>query len=160
MSIEVRPALREELDRVNDLRRQVNDLHVQGRPDIFRPDFVPEMRDLVFEQFDSDRFDVLVALLDGEISGFATVQLIQRPESPYNLARSYYHVEEFGVDAAHRRKGVATALVDYMRADARARGFDRIELDAWAFNQDALSFYETAGFETYRYFMELPLTTV
>ena len=65
MSIEVRRARREELERVNALRKMVNELHVEGRPDWFRPGFAPELRDHLYEQFDSDRFDVLVALVCG-----------------------------------------------------------------------------------------------
>ena len=39
MEITVRPATEEDYAVLNALRRQVNDLHVQGRPDIFRPGF-------------------------------------------------------------------------------------------------------------------------
>ena len=157
MSIGVRPARPEELARVNALRREVNDLHVQGRPDIFRPGFNAELQRHVFDQYAENPNDVIVALLDGEVCGFATVQEIHRPESPYTLARAFYRVEEFGVDARFRRRGVATALVDYMKRDARARGFDRVELDVWAFNDGALAFYEAAGFSCYRRYMELNL---
>lgn len=155
MSIVVRAARREELDRVNALRRMVNDVHVQGRPDIFRPGFCEELQNHIHAAFDDADSDVVVALAEGEIVGFATVQYIRRPESPYCLARDFYRVEEFGVDARHRRQGVATALVDYMKADARAKGFGRIELDVWAFNEGALAFYESAGFQTYRRYMEM-----
>ncbi|MDO4866745.1 MAG: GNAT family N-acetyltransferase [Clostridia bacterium] len=157
MSIVVRPARREELARVNELRRQVNDLHVEGRPRHFKPGFGPELQAHVYDQLESDRFDVLVALADGEIAGFATVQFVRRPEGPYTLPLDFYHVEEFGVDAAFRRRGVATALVEYMKRDARERGFNRLDLDVWAFNDDALAFYEAVGFQTYRRYMELNL---
>lgn len=157
MSIGVRPARPEELARVNALRREVNDLHVQGRPDIFRPGFNAELQRHVFDQYAENPNNVIVALLDGEVCGFATVQEIRRPESPYALARAFYRVEEFGVDSRFRRRGVATALVDYMKRDARARGFDRVELDVWAFNDGALAFYEAAGFACYRRYMELNL---
>lgn len=153
--ITVRPARREELERVNALRRQVNDLHVAGRPDIFRPGFGEALRNHVYDAFDDAQTDVIVALLGGEIAGFATVQYIHRPESPYTLARDFYRVEEFGVDAAHRRRGVATALVAYMKKDAADKGFDRLELDVWAFNEGALAFYEAVGFTTYRRYMEM-----
>ena len=155
MPIEVRPAKRDELEAVNELRRQVNELHVQGRPGHFKPGFAPALQAHVYEQFESGRFDVLVALADGRIAGFATVQFVRRPEGPYTLPLDYYHVEEFAVDARYRRRGVATALVEYMKSDARARGFTRIDLDVWAFNDSALAFYEAAGFETYRRYMEL-----
>ena len=155
MSIIVRPARRDELGRVNELRSMVNDVHVQGRPDIFRPGFCEELQAHIYEEFDGENSDVIVATVDGEIAGFATVQYIRRPETPYTLARDFYRVEEFGVDAAYRRQGVATALVDYIRRDAREKGFNRIELDAWAFNEGALTFYENVGFKVFRWYFEM-----
>ena len=153
--IAVRPARFEELEAVNRLRRMVNDLHCQGRPDIFRPGFGEALQNHLFEHYGRDSRGVLVAVSEDEVAGFAMVEVIDRPESPYNLARSFYHVVEFGVDERFRRRGVATALVDYMRRDARERGLARVELDAWAFNEGALAFYARAGFKTFRYFMEL-----
>lgn len=153
----VRSALREELARVNEIRRFVNDVHVQGRPDIFRPGFAPELGQHVYDCFEKENWNVLVAVLDGEICGFATVEYLDKPESPYSRARKMYHVEEFGVDPAYHRRGAASALVDYMRQDARERGFEKLELDMWEFNTGALAFYEAAGFTTYRRYMELKL---
>ena len=156
MAVNVRPAKQEELARVNELRRMVNELHVAGRPAHFKPGFGPELQGHLAEQSSQpERFGVLVALEDGEVAGFASVQYVHRLEGPYTLPLDYYHVEEFGVDAAHRRRGVATALVEYMKADAKARGFTRLDLDVWAFNDSALAFYEAAGFTTYRRYMEL-----
>lgn len=155
MEIVVRRARREELERVNELRRAVNDLHVQGRPKHFKPGFGPELQKHVYDQFESGQFDVLVALLDGEVAGFATAQVVHRPEGPYTLPLDFYHVEEFGVDAAFRRRGVATALVNYMKKDAAERGLSRIDLDVWAFNDSARAFYDAAGFTAYRTYMEL-----
>lgn len=153
-SVTVRPALEDELPRVNELRRMVNDVHVNGRPDIFRSGFCDALAEHVYDKFDSPDSGVLVALLDGTVCGFAIVEYIHRPQSPYNLERSYYHVEEFGTDPAFRRRGVATAMVAYMRADAKARGFKKLELDMWEFNRDALAFYESVGFRTFRRYME------
>lgn len=155
MSIEVRPARREELERVNELRSAVNDLHVQGRPGHFRPDFNAELRKRVYEQFDSDDYEILVALDEGAVAGFATFLTVHRPEGPYTLPLNYLHIEEFGVDAAHRRRGVGAALVKAVRDIARKQGLKRVDLDAWSFNEGALAFYEAVGFRPYRVYMEL-----
>ena len=157
MTIETRAARREDLDAVQALRRQVNDLHVQGRPDFFKPGFAQVLRDRLYDFMDKDDAAVVVAVAGGYVAGFATVNIIDRPETPYRRALRFYHVDEFCVDAAFRRQGVATALVEYMKRDARSRGLDRIELDVWAFNEGALAFYDAAGFRTYRRFMELSL---
>ena len=157
MNILVKYASQRDLEQVNRLRRQVNDVHVTGRPDMFRPGFCEEMQRHLYEQFERADADILVACLGETIVGFATVEYVTKPLSPYSLERRFYQVEEFGVDEQYRRQGVATALVEFMRQDAKKRGFDRIELDMWEFNQGALKFYESAGFTTYRRYMELNL---
>ena len=153
----IRYARRDELDRVNIIRSQVNDLHVDGRPDIFRPGFCDELKNHIYEKFDSEDSDVIAALEDDEIVGFATVEYIKRPESAYCLARSIYRIEEFGVDVNHQRKGIGRKLIAFIGEVAKQKGFDRVDLDMWQFNETALNFYEEIGFATYRRYMEWKL---
>ena len=153
--VQVRPATFEELARINEIRRYVNDVHVTGRPDTFRPGFCSELEQILYKRFEMENWVILAAVLEGEIAGFASVEYVERPETPYNRARKMYHVEEFGVDPNFHRRGAATALVAYMKQDAAKRGYPRIELDMWEFNQGALAFYENVGFQTYRRYMEL-----
>ena len=46
-------------------------------------------------------------------------------------------------------------MIAFIRAFAAEKGFRRIELNMWEFNQDALAFYEAAGFTTFRRYMEM-----
>ena len=151
----VRYANREDLPRVNELRKQVNDLHVEGRPDIFKPGFNQVMQDFLYTMFESDKMDVIVAEREEVICGFACVQYVDKPESPYSYARRFYDVDEFCVDARFRRQGVATELIDFIKQQAKAKGFDRVELNMWEFNEGALAFYESVGFATYRRNLEM-----
>jgi ribosomal protein S18 acetylase RimI-like enzyme len=155
MDILVRYALREELGKVNELRKMVNHAHVAGRPDIFRPGFCDELKEQIYLKYDSEASDVLVAITENIVCGFAIVEYINKPLSPYNLARSYYHIEEFGVDPNYRRLGAASSLIDFAKKEADQMGYGRIELDMWEFNASALAFYEAAGFKTFRRYMEL-----
>lgn len=150
----VRYAKSEELESVNNIRRQVNEVHVKGRPDIFREDGWQFIEPFVYTRFDEETSGIIVAAIEDEIVGFAVVQYIERPESAYNKERKYFHIEEFGVDKKHRRKGIATAMIDFIKEDAKNRGFKTIELDMWEFNDGALAFYESAGLKTYRRYME------
>lgn len=150
----IREATMNDLDRVNDMRRQVNELHVAGRPDVFRAGFCDELRDRAAVFIGAEDKALLVCERNGELVGFASIQYIRRPQSPYNNAREFCHVEEFGVDEAHRRQGVGRELFDAIRERARAEGLPSVELDMWEFNADALKFYESLGFTTYRRYME------
>ena len=73
------------------------------------------------------------------------------------FARNYLDIDELGVDTACRRQGIATQMIAFIRNYAKKEGFDRIELNMWEFNQAALAMYESAGFTTYRKYMEMKL---
>ena len=153
----IRFAMEDELDRVNELRRQVNDVHVAGRPETFRSGFSDELRDHIHTIWNDPRQEIVVAESQGEICGFASLNHVTLPENPYMSERDYLDVNEFGVDEKHRRQGVASALIGFIREYAKEKGFRRIELNMWEFNRGALAFYEAAGFTTYRRYMELRL---
>lgn len=87
----------------------------------------------------------------------ACVQYIYRIESPYNLERKFYSVHEFAIDKFFRRKGAGTELFGFIKKDIKKKGFPKIEPDIWEFNEVAIKFYETQGFNLFRRFMEYQL---
>lgn len=152
--ITVRRMRESELERVNELRATIQQLHCNGQPDIFQPPsnaFAGLGTDLA----QRENICVLVAVRDDTILGYAIVQDFNREPSPYMLARRFVHVEEFCVDERYRRMGAGRALMAFIRSDAQTRGFSRVELDVWAFNEDARHFYAAEGFRAYRHFLEL-----
>ncbi len=155
VQVEVRRAREDELDRVNELRRQVNDLHVAGKPEVFKPGFCDELRDYIRVIWEDPKQEIIVAVSGGKICGFAILNHIVRPENPFMRERDFLDIDEFCVDEPFRRQGVASAMVRYIKDWAAEKGFGRIELNMWEFNRDALAFYESAGFTTYRRYMEM-----
>ncbi len=151
----IRFAKENELERVNELRKQVNDLHVVGKPDVFKPGFGPELRDFINVIWNDPSENIVVAENDGIICGFAVINHINKPENPFMKERDFLDIDEFCVDEEHRRKGVATAMIEFIKDFAKENDFHRIELNMWEFNQGALAFYEAAGFETFRRYMEM-----
>ena len=156
-SVTVRFAREADLDQVNKLRKQVNDLHVEGKPEVFKPGFCDELRDYIHVIMKNPQEKIAVAELDGRIVGYAVLNHIIRPETPFMFERNFLDVDEFGVDEDCRRRGVAGAMIAFIRDFAKENSFDRIELNMWEFNRNALAFYEAAGFTTYRRYMEMPL---
>ena len=155
--VSVRLARETELEQVNSLRRQVNDLHVAGKPEVFKPGFCAELQDYIHVIWNNPEEKIVVAELDGKIVGYAVLNHIIRPENPYMFERDFLDVDEFGVDEGCRRQGIAGAMIRFIRNFAKESGFRRIELNMWEFNRTALAFYESAGFLTYRRYMEMKL---
>ncbi len=156
--VAVRFAREEDLARVNELRKQVNDLHVAGKPEVFKPGFSWELRDYLFVIWKDPQQKIVVAEREGTVVGFAVLNHIIRPENPFMYERDYLDIDEFCVDENCRRQGAAGAMVRFIRSYAEESGFRRLELNMWEFNRGALAFYETAGFRTYRRYMEIPLS--
>ena len=150
----VRFAEEKDLDIINELRKQVNDIHVEGRPDVFKAGFGSEIRDFAKVIINGENSDIIVAERNGIICGMVCVDYVNKPETPYSKARSFYHVQEIAVDANHRRQGVAKELLEFMIADAKKRNLGKIELDVWEFNDSAIEFYQAVGFRQTRRWME------
>lgn len=155
--VTVRFAREEELVRVNELRRQVNDVHVAGKPEVFKPGFGAELRDHIRTIWNDPRQEIAVAEVNGAVCGFAVLNHITRPENPFMFERDFLDVDEFCVDRNCRRQGIGDAMVRFIREYANEQGFRRLELNMWEFNRGALAFYESAGFSTYRRYMEIQL---
>lgn len=153
----VRFAEEKALDKVNELRKQVNAIHVKGRPDIFKSGFGQELQNFVYVLLNDENRDILVVERDGVICGMACVEYVCKPETPYMMARDFYHVQEIAVDEAFRRQGVARELFEFMKEDAEKRKLNKIELDVWAFNESAIEFYAAMGFKEARIWMEMQL---
>ena len=150
----IRPAREDDLPRVDVLRKEVNDLHVSGRPDRFKNCF-EDVSEYLKEIWSSEEYDIIVAERSGVICGYACVKHVERKETPFTKELRFDHVEEFCVDEAFRRQGIATALIRYIQEAAKNGNAASVELNVWEFNQDAIRFYEAVGFRTYRRYMEL-----
>lgn len=50
----IRLATLQDIEQVNIIRKEVNDLHVKGRPDVFKPGFSTEIKEYVKCYLNSD----------------------------------------------------------------------------------------------------------
>lgn len=157
-TVTARFAREEDLPRVNELRRQVNDLHVSGQPEIFRPGFCDELKNYLYVIWKDPKQKIVVAEMDHRVCGFAVLNHIIRPENPFMFERNYLDIDEFCVDENNRRQGAGSAMIRFIRDWAGKQGFRRLELNMWEFNRSALAFYEAAGFRTYRRYMEVSVS--
>lgn len=86
---------------------------------------------------DSPHF-IALAALDGEavIGGLAAYELMK-----FEQVRSEIYIYDLAVAATHRRRGVATALVDRVRAIGAARDADVVYVQAHRQDEPAIALY-------------------
>ena len=85
---------------------------------------------------------VFVAVVRGEVIGFASCHVMPLIHEEHNLCR----VTALVVARDYRRKNVATQLMSKVEAYARKSGCGRIEITSGIQRQDAHLFYEHIGY--------------
>lgn len=152
----IRTAAEKDKNAVNIIRRQVHQLHAAARPDMFKSEFSKELADRYDYFLQAEEYRVVVCDdMSCGIIGFAVMKKVSLGETPYSVERNFLLVEELGVDARCRRRGVGAKLINAAKDYAKKCGFSRLQLDMWAFNDTAEQFYTSQGFETYRKYMEI-----
>ncbi len=145
----IRTAEAGDLDALVDLNLVVQELHVAAEPDRFsEPDRATVAR--WFEDvLAADAWTVLVAEVDGEVVGYLLFEQVDRTAGTFTRALRTLYVHQLGVAPAARRQGVGRALLQRVDEAARSLGVTQVALDTWAFNTDAMAFFERCGFEVF-----------
>lgn len=129
---------------VNEIARQIQDMHVSWRPDIYES---------LEEQYTEERFleaicarRLYVAKLAGEVAGFVALNTCTY-DWPGVVKRRVMIVDEFGVHEFCRGHGIGKAMMEDVHALARAFGCSDLQLRVYPQNDDAVGFYQKCGFQ-------------
>ena len=95
------------------------------------------LRDLLADE----TFAAVVAVADGRVVGGATAYELKK----FERARSEVYIYDLAVAESFRRQGVATALIDAIRAIAKARGAYVVIIQADYGDDPAVSLYTKLG---------------
>lgn len=90
---------------------------------------------------ESDSFIAIVALAGTEVIGGMAGYLLPK----FEQARSEFYIYDLAVEQAHRRRGVATALIERLRQIAESRGIYVIFVQADLGDDPAIALYTRLG---------------
>lgn len=141
----------DEYDGVDRLMRQLHQLHVEGRPDLYAELEHPYTRERYEELLADGEVISIAAEEDGRIIGICFVTM--RDKSGMVCLRTA-HVKALIVDEAFQHQGIARALFAEAEKRAGALGAKRMDLTVWAFNIRAQKAYESFGMRPQRYIYE------
>jgi ribosomal protein S18 acetylase RimI-like enzyme len=137
MTFTIRDADDRDIDLLTELNRFVRDLHIAALPTYFKHPQPGAVAELFRSRLGSQEVRVWIASIGEVAVGYAVSVFRQRPGNTLCSARQFYELEEIAVSFAHRRQGVARALVERALTDARQQGVPDLELTSWAFNSAA-----------------------
>lgn len=152
MKILVRNAKKEDYSAVRDIMNQVQQMHVQWRPDVYKAN-----ENLITEEifgFMRESGNLYVADVEGNVVGVLEVTM-KHVESPAHVTKDILFIDSMAVDSEFRGKGIGHAFFEKVKELKKESGADAIELQVNARNIAAMEMYKKCGFTEKSINMEL-----
>ena len=142
---DIRRAEARDLPGIRKLLFQVNQLHADGRPDLFKSGGIKYTDDELRLILADDRRPVWVYAPEGEVLGYVFCVFEETRETPSLRPVRTLYIDDLCVDETARGQGIGQRLYDRAVCLARDSGCARVTLHAWNFNEKAFGFYEKLG---------------
>ncbi len=153
--MKIRKAEKKDIPEIMGLLRQVNDLHAQGRPDIFKTGHTKYDEEGLYGIIQNPLTPIFVGIDDeGQLAGYCFC--IEEDHSGYvNLhpIKTLY-IDDLCVDENRRGQHVGQQLFEYVKTYAKENGFYNVTLNVWTCNPGAHKFYEAMGLKPMKTVME------
>ena len=150
----VRRAIPRDIPAIMNLLVQVNMVHHNGRPDLFKGPTTKYTADELAAILSDDATPVFVCVDDRDrvlghgfcVKQHSGGQLMEEHDTLY--------IDDICVDEAARGQNVGRAIYEHILDYARSLGFYNVTLNVWSCNPGAMKFYEKLGLTPYKVGME------
>ena len=154
----VRRAEIKDIPGILNLLVQVDMVHHEGRPDLFKGPATKYNADELKEIIANGKTPVFVCVDDNDfVAGHAFCIGKQVLNDSVLTDIKTLYVDDICVDEESRGKHIGTILYEHVREYAKANGFYNITLNVWECNPGARKFYESLGFKPQKIGMEVIL---
>ena len=132
----------QDMNEVIRLSRQIHELHVHWRPDIYEPTEERFSREL-YDQLIQSR-ELYVAVVEDRVVGYVLMKF-RKAGQPGIVPRNILSISEFCVDERFQCFGIGTQMLNEVKILAKAFGCTDLELNVYPQNDVAISFYQKNG---------------
>jgi ribosomal protein S18 acetylase RimI-like enzyme len=157
-SFHIREAKPEDFEGWASLFQEIHEHHLDARPSFFKGADEAGLREMFQRFLVKEAGTLLVAENGGRLVGFANLEIRSSPDVPILRKRRFGVLDALVVAESERRRGIGRALVEASIRYVKKEGASELELSVWEFNESAIAFYESLGFETMTRRMRMDLT--
>jgi len=150
----VRRAGMQDIPVILDLLVQVDMVHHNGRPDLFKGPATKYNAGELQAILSDDETPVFVCVDEQDRvlgHGFC---ILQHTGGELMVEHTTLYIDDICVDEAARGRGVGRALYEHILSFAREKGCYNVTLNVWNCNPGAMAFYEKLGLVPYKVGME------
>lgn len=149
----IRKANKNDIGRIIELLHQVDMVHHEIRPDLFKPYTTKYNEQELEALLDNDSKPIFV-YDDGEVLGHAFCQITDVKSHKLLQDAKTLYIDDICVDEKARGKHVGKALYEFVRDYAKSIGCYNMTLNVWEGNDPALNFYKNMGMKVQKTGME------
>ena len=149
----IRTATIKDLPSLNHLLFQVNNVHADGRPDLFQHGSKKYNDEQLIKVIEDDTRPIFVFENDEhQILGYAFCITQHNFENKKTL-----YIDDLCVDEKCRGQHIGKQLYQYVVDYAKKNDYYHITLNVWCLNESAMKFYESCGMTPLKIMMEQKL---
>ena len=153
----IRSASEKDIPKISDLLSQVDLVHHNGRPDIFKIGRKYSEEELV-ELLKDEKRPILVSVNEkDEVQGYCFCVLQQHINDSVLTDIKTLYIDDLCVDEALRGMHIGKELYEAAVVLAKDLGCYNLTLNVWSCNPSAMRFYEKCGLVPQKIGMELVL---
>lgn len=152
----IRKACENDIEDISNLLIQVRETHTALRKDLFASGTKKYTNEELKNIIHNENTPVFVFERDSKVVGHAFC-IFENYDSEIWVKHKTLYIDDICVDVNERGKGIATALVEYVKDFAKQSGCYNITLNVWGGNTNAEALYSGLGFKTYKTGMEIIL---
>ena len=154
----VRFACEKDIPQMNSLLYQVERVHQQGRPDLFK-EGAKKYTDNELKAMLKDKTKPIFAAVDENdvMKGYAFCVFQEHKGDNVLTDIKTLYIDDLCVDENCRGQHIGSVLYVAVKKFAKEQGCYNVTLNVWECNPSARKFYEKAGLKTYKTGMEVIL---
>ncbi len=155
--MDIKLATEKDVDRLQDLLFSVQNLHAQGRPDVFIKD-TRKYSDVKVKQIIACKNSpVFVGVVKGEVMAYAFCEILDNTGTDNLKNLKTLYIDDLCVDEKYRGKGYGKQIYSFVKDYAKTQGCYHLTLNVWHLNESAVKFYEKVGMQPLKTTMEVIL---
>ena len=144
----IRRAEKKDIDDMLRLLTEVNMVHHNIRPDLFKGPATKYSREELEQKIQVDENPIFIFADDNDqVLGYIFCETHEVPESPLRTHIRTLYIDDLCVYETARGQHVGRQLYEYALEYAREGGYYNVTLHVWGGNDSALKFYQKMGMQ-------------
>ena len=151
----IRKAVDKDVFALFDLLYTVQELHANGRPDIFKKSVTKYTHDQIRKIINGKDTPVYVLVNEEDlVVGYAFCSISVQEETENLKKRRTFYIDDLCVNQNLRGQGYGRKLYEYTLSKAKEFKCDSLTLNVWHLNTDAEKFYTKLGMKPLKTMMD------